>query len=113
VIGTSSTAVSGHIACHISRATSPCRRETPLAARLVRSANCVTPNGSAASSGFVRPSEMISSVPTPKVPAIWASVSATCCAGYVSLPAGTGVWVVKMVWRRPISSAADSEPLPL
>ena len=29
-----------------------------------------------------------------------ASASTTCAAGYVSLPAGTGVWVVKMVRSR-------------
>ena len=55
VIGTSSTEPSGHRSCHISRATSPWRALTPLAIRLERSANCVTPNGSAASSGCVRP----------------------------------------------------------
>ena len=87
--------------------------DTPLAARLVRSANWVTPNGSASSSGFVRPRLMISAGETPSVPAMWLSAPSTWCAGYVSLPAGTGVWVVNTVRRRAISSAADSEPLPL
>ena len=49
----------------MSRATSPWRRLTPLAARLVRSANWLTPNGSPASSGRVRPSRMTSSASTP------------------------------------------------
>ena len=48
---------SGHSACHISRATSPWRRLTALAARLSRSAACVTPNGSSCVlAGRVRPS---------------------------------------------------------
>ena len=38
-IGTSATARSGHSGCHMARATSPWRRETPIAARLVRSAS--------------------------------------------------------------------------
>ena len=54
-IGTSSSGRSGHRSRHISRATSPWRALTPLAMRLERSANCVTPNGSASSSGRVRP----------------------------------------------------------
>ena len=77
VIGTSSTALSGHIGFHISRATSPWRRATPLAARLVRSANCVTPNGSASSAGFVRPRLMISAASTPSVPAMCSSTFST------------------------------------
>ena len=76
VMGTSSTALSGHIACHISRATSPWRLATPLAARDVRSANWVTPNGSAASDGFVRPRDRDSALgPTPFFAAIYAFVN--------------------------------------
>ena len=55
VIGTSSTSRSRQRSRHIPRATSPCRRLTPLAARLLCRANWVTPNGSWSSSGFVRP----------------------------------------------------------
>ena len=92
------------------RATSPWRRLTPFAARLVRSANWLTPNGSPASSGRVRPSRMISSGSTPSAPVIPASASTTWSAGYVSLPAGTGVCVVKIVFVRAAAMPSASVP---
>ena len=109
VIGTSSTGRSGHRSCHISRATSPWRALTPLAIRLERSANCVTPNGSAASSGWVRPRRTSVSGSTPISAAMPPSVSAICAAGYVSLPAGTGVWVVNTVRWRTASNASSTD----
>ena len=81
VIGTSSTGRSGHSSCHISRATSPWRALTPLAIRLERSANWVTPNGSALSSGWVRPRRTSESGSTPISDAMPASASAICAAG--------------------------------
>ncbi len=81
VIGTSATARSGQSPCHISRATSPWRRLTPFAARLVRSANWVTPNGSASFWGDVRPRRTIASGSVPSSAARPASVEATCAAG--------------------------------
>src|SRR5438477_270043 len=61
----SSSARSGHNALHISRATSPWRRLTALATRLVLRAACVTPNSSPSSSGLVRPSAIRSSTGIP------------------------------------------------
>src|SRR4051794_19063031 len=55
VIGTSSTSRSGHMPCHISRATSPWRALPPLATPGGRSANRVTPHGPAASSRWGPP----------------------------------------------------------
>ena len=81
VIGTSSTGRSGHSSCHISRATSPWRALTPLAIRERRSANWVTPNGSALSSGCVRPIRTSSSLSTPISDAMPDSASAICAAG--------------------------------
>ena len=92
------------------RATSPWRRLTPFAARLVRSANWLTPNGSPPSSGRVRPSRMTSCGSTPIDSARPPSASTTWSAGYVSLPAGTGVWVVKMVRAFDASIASASGP---
>ena len=51
---------SGHSGRHISRATSPWRRLTPPAARLMRRASWVTPTSSCASFGSVRPRLVIS-----------------------------------------------------
>ena len=63
-IGISATGRPGQSAVHISLATSPWRRLTPLAARLSRSATWVMPNGSPALSGSVRPSATSSSAGT-------------------------------------------------
>ncbi len=46
VIGTASSDRSGHSPRHISRATVPWRRLTPLAERLIRRLKVVIPNGS-------------------------------------------------------------------
>ena len=92
------------------RATSPWRRLTPLAARLARSANWLTPKGSPASAGRVRPSRMTSSASTPIAVVSPLSASATWAAGYVSLPAGTGVWVVKIVRSRTAARPSSSVP---
>ena len=109
-IGTSSTALSGHRSRHIPRATSPCRRLTPFAARLVRSANWLTPNGSVSSSGRVRPSRITSAGSASMSRVTPASASSTWSAGYVSLPAGTGVCVVKIVFVRAAASPSASGP---
>ncbi len=55
-IGTFCTARPGHSEVHISRATSPWRRLTPPAARLIRSAAWVTPKRLPGSSRCARPS---------------------------------------------------------
>ena len=65
----------------MSRATSPWRRLTPFAARLVRSASWLMPNGSPASSGRVRPSAMTASASAPSSAVTPASASSTCAAG--------------------------------
>ncbi len=52
VIGTFAGSEPGNIGCHIARATSPCRRLTPLRRRLILIASGVIPGGSSRSPGF-------------------------------------------------------------
>ena len=106
-IGTSAGSVPGHRSFHMSRATSPWRRLTPFAARLARSASWLIPNGSPSSSGRVRPRAISSAESAPRSRVTPASASSTCAGGYVSLPAGTGVWVVKIVRSRSAPGSSD------
>ena len=57
------------------------RRLTPLAARLMRNAAWVTPNGSFSSSGVVRPSAITSSASIPSSLTSWPIASSTSSAG--------------------------------
>ena len=101
----------GHSSLHIPRATSPCRRLTPFEARLIRSADWVTPNGLRRVTRLVAPQRR---QPRPESPELLGQAAATaasiCSAGYVSFPAGTGVCVVKTVWARARPSASASGP---
>src|SRR5271169_5895965 len=95
VMGISSIGRDGQILCHIWRETSPCRRLTPLLYAESRSASTVRQNSS--------PSLLGSSLPRPRNSFQGRPSSRAISPKYLSmrseekrsLPAGTGVWVVK------------------
>src|SRR5438046_5984727 len=94
VIGTSCTGTPAQTDFQSARVTSPCNLLTPLACRLSRNAKMVMLNGSLGSTR-VCPNENSSSngifSSLAKAPKYFRIIS----RGNESLPAGTGVWVVK------------------
>ena len=107
VIGTSSTRRSGQSPCHISRETAPWSSETPFAYCEVRSANGVRPKPVSPGSTLPSASEVL-----PREAAALDEPAERCAArapgSNTSLPAGTGVCVVKTVEARSRSSASSA-----
>ncbi|MBK8004625.1 MAG: hypothetical protein IPK12_11995 [Gemmatimonadetes bacterium] len=104
-IGTSSVASCGHSGRQISRDTSPCLAATPFTRLESRMAVAVIWKVACPSSGCdpIAPScsgvMPISSWIDPAQASTWSSPKRSC-------PAGTGVWVVKMLRRRTSSTAS-------
>ena len=105
VIGTSSTGRSGQRSCHISRETAPWSFETPFAYADVSNANGVIPKSE--SSGCTLPRASNSSQEKPQRSTSGSTFRRTSPGSNTSLPAGTGVCVVKTVDARSRSSAAS------
>ena len=106
-IGTSSTGRSGQSDCHIPRETAPCSSDTPFARADVRSASGVIPKPG--SSSWTRPSATKSSQAIPRASRDRSTYLRTSSGSKTSFPAGTGVWVVKIVDARTTASASSSE----
>ena len=99
-MGTVSTGRSGKSGCHICLATSPWRLLTPFAERLILIPSGVITNGSWGFSGRVRPSWRKLSKSMPISAGKSPMTSAISATSYPSLPAATGVCVVKTVRSR-------------
>ncbi len=111
-IGTSAVSKPGHRPVNISRLTWPCSMLTPLtrwASRMPMTAMLKTSGSPPGNVSAPRPSTRSGgSVPVSAWPPNWRR---TRSAGNRSMPAGTGVWVVKTVPAR-VSSSASSKPRP-
>ena len=106
MIGASSGGMSGHRSPNISRLTSPCSCATPLdrpASR--RPITAMLKRSSGASPGRC-PSAIRSSTPTPTSAHQALKYLSISSRGNRSMPAGTGVWVVKMQPARTASMAS-------
>lgn len=96
-MGRSSTGTPGHKPAHIFRDTRPCRVLTPLVAPERRMARTAMENGSWGSAGFCRPSARNSSRESPSCVQYEAKYRSIRSGANTSMPAGTGVWVVKIL----------------
>jgi hypothetical protein len=108
-IGTSSSDAPGYSGRHMSRATCPCRRLTPFAARDSLSPSTVMPTSAEGSSGGTRPSPSTDTGSTPISEGRLPTTRRNSSAVYVSLPAATGVCVVNTVFCRAASTASSND----